>query len=592
MDGMAHGVGLSVGATNLAAVVLGRVALTRSPVVTIFAHRPLEVGVPSENPGLNPRLNPNHSERGLIITGFVDRVGDPVGVVAADGSTHRGEVVLSDALRVMVSAVTRGQARTDPVAVTHPAHWRPLVVDSLRGALSTLPEFSRGPQPVVVSDAVAVLTALQDDPGLPTRGLIALCDFGGSGTSLTLADVANGFQPVGPTVRHPDFSGDLIDQAVLARVIGGLSAAGSVNLSSTSAIHSLTRLRGQCRGAKERLSTSAVTVLSVELPGFCGDVRLTRTELDDAIRQPLANFVDAVENALQRSGIRPADLVAIASTGGGAAIPAVTTTLSQHLRVPVITSAQPGLTAAVGGGMWAVRGWIDASLTSVARPAPVAPATPQPGDLAASHRFPAPVWPPGTDVPDGVPTHRYDYDSGETPPDQDGSTGAGPQPLFGDDGWAEDAFEPAPPWYRRPVGMVAIAIGVVAFVLFGAAGLGVLLRHDSNSAPAATTSAVPTTSAMPTTTAVEPPPAADDSVPPSTQPPSTPSPQSTTVTQAPPITQAPPPPGTDAPPPGTDAPPPGTDAPPPGTDAPPPANQAALSEPIPHIPRVAGRPPF
>ena len=94
---MSDGVGLSVGATNLAAVVVGRTAVTRSPVLTLYPHRPPEVGVPSENPNLN--------ERGLIITDFVDRVGDPVGIVAADGSTHLADKVLADALRAMLYAV-------------------------------------------------------------------------------------------------------------------------------------------------------------------------------------------------------------------------------------------------------------------------------------------------------------------------------------------------------------------------------------------------------------------------------------------------------------------------------------------------------
>ena len=94
---MSDGVGLSVGATRLAAVIVGRTAVTRSPVVTLYPHRPPEVGVPSENPNLN--------ERGLIITDFVDRVGDPVGIVAADGSTHMADKVLADALRTMLYTV-------------------------------------------------------------------------------------------------------------------------------------------------------------------------------------------------------------------------------------------------------------------------------------------------------------------------------------------------------------------------------------------------------------------------------------------------------------------------------------------------------
>ena len=97
---MSDGVGLSVGATNLAAVVVGRTAVTRSPVVTLYPHRPPEVGVPSENPNL--------TERGLIITDFVDRVGDPVGIVAADGSTHLADKV---ARRRAAGDAVRGRPR-------------------------------------------------------------------------------------------------------------------------------------------------------------------------------------------------------------------------------------------------------------------------------------------------------------------------------------------------------------------------------------------------------------------------------------------------------------------------------------------------
>ena len=105
---MADGVGLSVGATNLTAVAVGRAAVTRSAVVTLFPNRPLEVGVPGENPRLNS------DERGLVITDFVDRVGDPVGIVAPDGTTHRGEVLLAEALREMLYEVTNGRGSRGP----------------------------------------------------------------------------------------------------------------------------------------------------------------------------------------------------------------------------------------------------------------------------------------------------------------------------------------------------------------------------------------------------------------------------------------------------------------------------------------------
>ncbi len=125
---MTQGVGLSVGATNVAAVIPGCAAVTRQSVLTLYRHRPPEVGVPSENPRLD--------ERGLVVTGFVDRAGDPVGIMAADGSFHRGETLIADALRALTHTVTGGRAPAQPPGVTFPAHWRAAAVDALRRELA------------------------------------------------------------------------------------------------------------------------------------------------------------------------------------------------------------------------------------------------------------------------------------------------------------------------------------------------------------------------------------------------------------------------------------------------------------------------
>ena len=110
-------------------------------------------------------------------------------IVAPDGTTHRGEILLVEALRALLYEVSNGRGAVEPVVVTHPAHWRPATVEALRGALSQTREFATT---ALVSDATAAVTALRDDPGLPTSGLIAVCDFGGSGTSITLVDAAGG----------------------------------------------------------------------------------------------------------------------------------------------------------------------------------------------------------------------------------------------------------------------------------------------------------------------------------------------------------------------------------------------------------------
>ena len=461
--------GLSVGATNLAAVTAER-AVTRKPVLTLYRQRPPEVGVPLENPMLN--------EPGLVISDFVDRVGDPDDIVVADGTTHRSETLVADALRALSYAVTDGRALPDAVAVTHPAHWGPTAVDSVRVALGLVSEWSRGPL-TLLPDSVAALMALQANPGVPNRGIIAVCDFGGTGTTVALLDAADGYQAVGPAVRYREFSGDLIDQALLTHVVADLSSAGSFDTSATSAIGSLTRLRGACRHAKEELSSTIAITLTADVPGYRGDIRVTRDELDDAISQPLERFITVVHETLQRNGIRAEDLTAIALVGGGASIPTVTTTLSVQLGAPIITAPRPQLTAATGAALRAARGPAD-SETALAPTAAgtVADATTRSEIPVEPRPAPALAWSEEADDDSGiVPIRPGEY------PEQSSTAGlAAPRPQASLDRDSQPvATRPvAEAWYRRPVVvMVATALAVLAIGV----GIMITLRHTSGNAP-------------------------------------------------------------------------------------------------------------
>jgi actin-like ATPase involved in cell morphogenesis len=466
-----------MGATNLAAVTADR-AVTRKPVLTQYRQRPPEVGVPSENPKLN--------EPGLVITDFVDRVGDPAGIVAADGTTHRSETLVADALRALAYTATDGRALPDAVAVTHPAHWGPATIDTVRVALSRVSEWSGG-RLVLLPDSAAALLALQANPGVPSRGIIAVCDFGGTGTTLTLVDAANGYQAIAPAVRHAGFSGDGIDQALLTHVVADLSSAGSFDTSATSAIGSLTQLRGACRYAKERLSSTIATEVAADVPGYRGDIRLTRDELDDAIRQPLDGFIAFFQEALQRNGIRSADLAAIASVGGGASIPMVTTTLSEQLRVPVITTPRPHLTAAVGAALRAARGPAD-SETALAPTAAgsVADATTISDVAVEPSPAPALAWSEANDDSGIMPIRAGEYpeqasNAALTSARPQASVDRAPQP--GVSGAVADA------WYRRPV---VVAVGTALAVLAVGAAVMITLRHTSGGAPSTPTPSVST----------------------------------------------------------------------------------------------------
>ena len=474
-DGEGPALGLSIGATNLAAVTADR-AVTRKPVLTLYRHRPPEVGLPSENPKLN--------EPGLVISDFVDRAGDPAGITAADGSTHRSETLVADALRALAYTATDGRPLPDAVAVTHPAHWDAVAVDSVGVALSRVSEWSRG-RLALLPDSTAALLALRLNPGVPNSGTIAVCDFGGSGTTVTLVDAANGYQAIVPAVRTEDFSGDRIDQAVLTHVVDDLSSAGAFDSAATSAIGSLKELRIACRYAKERLSSTMETEVTADVPGYRGEIRLSRAELEDAIRQPLHGFVDFLHEVLQRNGIRPIDLAAIASVGGGASIPLVTRTLSEQSGALVVTAPRPHLTAAVGAALRASRGPGDAETALAPTAAGSALDAMTLADIPLDPPAPALAWSEADDDSGIMPLRPGEYDdepaSGDVAPLRARPRrDLGPEPVI--TGSSSEA------WYRRPL-LVAICTALAVLAL--GAGVLMAIRHTSSNAPTPSVSTTP-----------------------------------------------------------------------------------------------------
>jgi hypothetical protein len=435
-----HSLGLSVGATNLAGTRDGQTAVIRPAELMLHGQR---------------------------LTGFVDRVGDPVPLVAPDGSRYRSEELLADALGSMAHAVTGGVPASD-VVVTVPAHWRASAVEELRRNL-------RGRLPMV-SDATAALTALRANPGLPMHGVVVLCDFGGSGTSITLANAVRDFSPVGETVRFRDFSGDRIDQALLTHVFAGLVDADPA---STAMVGSLVRLRDECRRAKERLSAETATAVAADLPGRRTDVRVTRTELEDPMQAPLAEFLAVLDETLERYGVPAASVSAVATVGGGARIPLITQRLSEHLRAPVVTTPNPQLTAAAGAALIAHRGRVVDAATTLTPTAPAAAAGT--ATIAAAGQATALAW-SEDDVSEDVLAYNDVIDSR-------------PGVNFRHEEWQDDE----PPPRRGPLvlfGLSAVA-AAIATAVFGITLLSDTTTTPVDAAATATSSAPPPAASAP-----------------------------------------------------------------------------------------------
>jgi hypothetical protein len=560
--------GLSVGATNLAGARDGHAAVMRPSVVTVNGQR---------------------------LTGFVDRVGDPVPLVAPDGSNHRPEHLLAEALHDVAQSATAGGPAADEMAVAVPAHWPPPVVDALRRAVHR----------EVVPDATAALTALSADPGLPAQGVIVLCDFGGSGTSITMADAASGHALIGETLRFADFSGDLVDQALLRHVAASFADSG-VDPAGTAMVGSLSRLRAECRGAKERLSAETATTIAVDVPGYHTDFRVTRAELDGMIHGPLTDFLAALDDMLQRHHVAPAAVAAVATVGGGARIPLVTQLLSEHLRAPVVTTPQPQLTAAVGAALVAQRSLGAGSATALSPAGDVATTVFHTG--APSSTFGALAWSQDHGSDADVLSASADTDHYHRP------SSLRPEMHFEPEQWQEPA-----PARRAPLVLfgLAAAAAVLTTAVFGFMQLS---GDTATPVEAATTVAPPSAPAAPVNTPAPPAPqappvatvvvqpaqrsnpvprqqapapkppaapvtAAPNPAPPTTPPPTTPPP--TTPPSTPPTPPSEPPPS----PPSSPEPPPIDPGPGPGnseTPADPPAEPPAEppSEPAPGDPET------
>jgi hypothetical protein len=538
---MSDSLGLSIGMTNLVAARIGRAPVMRRSVLTLLSDRTPEVGVPSENPNLN--------QPGLVLSGFVERVGDPVPLVAADGSPHRGERVLVEALDAMARTVGGGA----PIAIAVPAHWGPGTVGALRGALRATASLApNGVPAALVPDSIAALAALQTAPGLPSDGVVVLVDLGGSGSSITLADAGSNFDQIGETVRYAEFSGDQIDQALLNHVVAGIAEANNADPTGTLGLGSLARLRDEARQAKERLSAETATVVPAELPGYHSDIRVTRNELEDLISAPLAGLLNTIEETLQRNNIPVANVSAVATVGGGANIPRVTQQLSERLRTPVVTTPQSQFNVATGAALVADRA-LEADAPTGMAPTGMAAAADAPtgaaagwaagaaglaasesaSDGAGSATFRALAW-SQDDAPGGEPVPY----SGEDYTFDQGPTDARPQVAFAHE---EEGYEPEAgplPWYKRPPILFGAA---AAAVLLAISGLAITLTSGSgDSGPVTETATHVETGPSPTEPATEGAPVTVTVTGPNGEPSTTvvPSPTPSSETTTPPTTTA------------------------------------------------------
>ena len=325
---MAAGLGISIGSATLVAVTDGSTGETQ------------QVRLPSAL----------QLDDGSVITGFVERVGDPIPILAADGTEYRGEALAATAVGALVGQADGDEGTT--VVLAHPVAWNRHTTRTMESALDDAGVHGA----TLVAEPAAVMAWLAASGTAVNDGLTVVYDLGARSLDVTMMSTTGGRSEIfGKPLRSEDIGGDEFDHLVTVHLLDAVSDHfATLDPFAPETIAALETLRENARAAKEELSTETETVARVALPGALSDIRLVRSELEDLIRPALTESVALVRESLRSAGVESSDVNQVVLAGGSSSIPLVAELLSAELRVPVIADADPASCAASGAAALAL----------------------------------------------------------------------------------------------------------------------------------------------------------------------------------------------------------------------------------------------
>ncbi|MDJ0408369.1 Hsp70 family protein [Rhodococcoides fascians] len=336
---MNAGLGIRIGTVTAVA------ALDTDPVTSVVKRSALDL-----RPGAAPSLADlwDRSTRHLI-SGFADRVGDPVELIDDDGRSHRAEDLYATATRALVADVSAGVDSSPSVVVTHPTRWTAYTVEVLGEALDR----AGLTDVTLVPESVATMRWLEVTRGTQSDGLAVVYDLGATALDVTLMRTGSDAGVVGTGVHSQEFGGAQFDHEIMQYVLDTVSGSQSFEFDpfDPDTVGALVELRARCGEAKEQLSYDTSTSLTVDLPGLHTEVRLVRSEIEDLVRASLLASIGVVRDAVTAAGLEVTDIDQVVLTGGSSAIPLVAELVSTELRVPVVAGPRPELTVAIGAAI-------------------------------------------------------------------------------------------------------------------------------------------------------------------------------------------------------------------------------------------------
>ncbi|HEY4333008.1 MAG TPA: Hsp70 family protein, partial [Ilumatobacteraceae bacterium] len=301
------------------------------------------------------------------------RLGDQAPVVLSGRSFSIVELIGALLRDIYDQAVMQMESAPDEVRLTHPATWnRPRLNRLLEAATRAgLPDCSLVPEPVAAALAYAI------EAGFTDGANIAVYDLGG-GTfdTAVLSGSIGRFTIKGRPGGDQTIGGDLFDELLYNMVGGQLPAEtwNSIVIETDAQWRSVAEgFRREIRAAKERLSTSASTNVSVALPAGLFQYGLQRTEFEELVRPYLEETTMLLQRCLVEAGVTPAELAVIYLVGGASRSPIVEATVKAAFPTVRVSRRGDPKTAVALGASLAARGGTptDPGLRPPASPTPL-----------------------------------------------------------------------------------------------------------------------------------------------------------------------------------------------------------------------------
>lgn len=280
---------------------------------------------------------------------FKRRLGDPTPLLLG-GTPYGAEALMAHLLAGMVRQVVEQQGeQPDQIVVSHPANYGPYKLDLLEQAvrMAEIGKVSFIPEPVAA--AMHYTQRERIEPGQ----IVAVYDFGG-GTfdAALLRKTADGFDQLGEPEGIERLGGIDFDEAIFAHVVQAIGPAWqALDPADPATLAAVSRLRDDCREAKEGLSLDTDATIPVMLPNVQTEVRITRSEFEEMIRPRIHETIAALMRAIRSANIDTTGIAKILLVGGSSRIPLVGQMVREATGVPVAVDAHPKHAIALGAAL-------------------------------------------------------------------------------------------------------------------------------------------------------------------------------------------------------------------------------------------------